>query len=70
MNNQNSELIKKIETKTNSKKQTHDYLPIHKELIQQQLTDCIKTCSICCNNLFNLSLLIPSAPWVYDLTKF
>ncbi len=61
INNQNNEVTK-------NKNKKSEYLPLHKDVMQQQLTDCIKTCSNCCNNLFNFSLLVPSAPWVRILT--
>ena len=71
ISNQNNQLIKnKTEIKQiSNKKISNDYLPLHKDVMQEHLIDCIKTCSNCCNNLFNFSLLIPSAPWVSYLHR-
>jgi hypothetical protein len=39
-------------------------LPFHKESLKSQLDECLKRTSECANSLFDLTLLVPSAPWV------
>jgi hypothetical protein len=42
-------------------------LPFHKENLKSQLDECIKKIGECASSLFDLSLLVPSAPWVSPL---
>jgi hypothetical protein len=37
-------------------------LPLHKDNLKIQLDDCIKSTQETCRNLFDLSLIVPSAP--------
>ena len=39
-------------------------LPMHEASMREQLNECIVATSQCCTSLFDLSLLVPSAPWV------
>jgi hypothetical protein len=39
-------------------------LPFHSESLNKQLDDCIASTTDSCNHLFDLSLIVPSAPWV------
>lgn len=45
-------------------KRNSEFLPLHKENLKTQLEESIKLTSECTNDLFDLSLLVPSAPWV------
>ena len=39
-------------------------LPLHKENLKTQLDDCCKETNVCTQSLFDLALIVPSAPWV------
>jgi hypothetical protein len=39
-------------------------LPFHEENLKNQLDECLKATNENCSNLFDLSLLVPTAPWV------
>jgi hypothetical protein len=68
--NQNIDLIeissnnKNTSLNASSTKRKSEYMPVHKENMKSQLDECIKSTKECCSNLFDLSLIVPSAPWV------
>lgn len=47
---------------TNIKKNTTNFLPLHREGSKMIIDDCIQSCTNCIAKLFDLSLLVPSAP--------
>ena len=44
-------------------------LPFHVENLNFQLDECINSTTDSCSHLFDLSLIIPSAPWVNKFFK-
>jgi hypothetical protein len=42
-----------------------ELLPIHRENFKSQLNSSLKLTEQCCRNLFDLALIVPSAPWVF-----
>ena len=37
---------------------------LHKENLRDQLEECVSVTKVACSELFDLTLLVPSAPWV------
>lgn len=48
----------------NEKENKSDSLPFHVQSLKKQIDDSAKMTSDCCKKLFDLSILVPSAPWV------
>jgi hypothetical protein len=47
-----------------------DFLPMHRENLRGLIEDSLSWCAKCCTNLFNLSLIVPNAPWVSKIFHF
>ena len=45
-------------------KKKSDLMPLHKENLKTQLNECLEATGESCKLLFDLSLVVPSAPWV------
>jgi hypothetical protein len=43
---------------------TVDTIPLHNKNFKEQLDDCTRTLDECCSSLFDLTLMVPSAPRV------
>ncbi|CAF0910568.1 unnamed protein product [Brachionus calyciflorus] len=53
----------KINCEINNSKKKMDKMPLHNESVKNQLDESLKKTSEVCRDLFDLSLLVPSAPW-------
>lgn len=58
--------VRNLNTNVKIERKKSDSLPLHNESLKNQLDESLKMTSECCRNLFELSLLVPSAPWVLD----
>ena len=58
---QNSEPNETTKQRSNQKS---NCLPLHKENLKTQLEECCQETNKCTQSLFDLTLLVPSAPWV------
>jgi len=62
INNKSDTMSKGTQSKETVEKSR--YLPVHQETLKSQLEECTNMTNECCTSLFDLSLLVPSAPWV------
>ena len=58
-----NEASKTNDANVNVKKKSQ-LLPLHKENLKHQLEDCCAATQESCDRLFDLALIVPSAPWV------
>ena len=61
-----SESFKTVKTPTNNNEYINksDSLPFHTNSLKSLIDDSAKMTTDCCKKLFDLSMLVPSAPWV------
>ena len=62
INNNNKKKMKR-ETKRGDDDDADLLMPFHKHNLKSQLNDCLKCLSASCDDLFELTLLVPTAPW-------
>ena len=70
VNNQNLSVENSVKADEKKNSINTDFLPMHRENLRGLIEDSLSWCSKCCTNLFNLSLIVPNAPWVCYIFHF